>query len=49
MSFSYANPTSGLSAGGIGWFHFSNLTLNHGDSLTGLTGALNGRSTVTFV
>lgn len=48
MSFSYANPTSGPSAGGIGWFNFGNLTLNPGDSLTGLSGTLNDGSTVTF-
>ncbi|MEG2428836.1 MAG: CshA/CshB family fibrillar adhesin-related protein, partial [Oscillospiraceae bacterium] len=48
MSFSYANPGSGPSAGGIGWFNFGNLTLNPGDSLTGLTGTLNDGTTVTF-
>lgn len=48
MSFSYANPTSGPSAGGIGWFNFGNLTLNPGDVVTGLTGTLNDGSTVTF-
>lgn len=48
MSFSYANPTSGPSAGGIGWFNFGNLTINPGDSLIGLTGTLNNGSTVTF-
>lgn len=48
MSFSYANPISGPSAGGIGWFNFGNLALNPGDTLTGLTGTLNGGSTVTF-
>lgn len=48
MSFSYANPTSGPSAGGIGWFNFGNLTINPGDSLIGLTGTLNDGSTVTF-
>ncbi|MEG0571169.1 MAG: hypothetical protein RR497_05950, partial [Oscillospiraceae bacterium] len=48
MSFSYANPGSGPSAGGIGWFNFGNLTLNPGDSKTGLTGTLNDGSTVTF-
>ncbi|MEG0370274.1 MAG: CshA/CshB family fibrillar adhesin-related protein, partial [Hungatella sp.] len=48
MSFSYANPGSGPSAGGIGWFNFGNLTLNPGDTLTGLTGTLNDGSTVTF-
>ena len=31
MSFSYANPTSGPSAGGIGWFNFGNLTIHPGD------------------
>ncbi|MEG2838770.1 MAG: hypothetical protein RR892_04020 [Lachnospiraceae bacterium] len=48
MSFSYANSGSGPSAGGIGWFNFGNLTLNPGDSLTGLTGTLNDGTTVTF-
>lgn len=48
MSFSYANPISGPSAGGIGWFNFGNLTINPGDSFTGLTGVLNDGSTVTF-
>lgn len=48
MSFSYANPISGPSAGGIGWFNFGNITLNPGDSLTGLSGTLSDGSTVTF-
>ncbi|MEG1548759.1 MAG: CshA/CshB family fibrillar adhesin-related protein, partial [Clostridia bacterium] len=48
MSFSYANPGSGPSAGGIGWFNFGNLVLNPGDSKTGLTGVLNDGTTVTF-
>lgn len=48
MSFSYANPTSGPSAGGIGWFNFGNISINPGDTLTGLTGTLNDGSTVTF-
>lgn len=48
MSFSYANPTSGPSAGGIGWFNFGNLNLIPGQSVTGLTGTLNDGSTVTF-
>lgn len=48
MSFSYATPTSGPSAGGIGWFNFGNLTLNPGDSITGLSGTLNDGSTVSF-
>lgn len=48
MAFSYANPTSGPSAGGIGWFNFGNLIINPGDSFTGLTGTLNDGSTVTF-
>lgn len=48
MSFSYANPTSGPSAGGIGWFNFDNLTLNPGDSFTGLKGTLKDGSVVTF-
>lgn len=48
MSFSYANPVSGPSAGGIGWFNFGNLSLAPGQSVTGLTGTLNDGSTVTF-
>lgn len=48
MSFSYANPTSGPSAGGIGWLDFGNLTLNPGDSVTGLGGTLQDGTTVTF-
>lgn len=48
MPIVYANPTSGPSAGGIGWFDFGNLTLNPGDSLLGLTGVLNDGTTVTF-
>lgn len=48
MSFSYANPTSGPSAGGIGWFNFGNLTLAPGDVVTNLTGTLRDGSTVSF-
>ncbi|MEG0138955.1 MAG: hypothetical protein RR703_03155 [Bacilli bacterium] len=48
MSFVYANPGSGPSAGGIGWFDFGNLTLNPGDIIKGLTGTLNDGTTVTF-
>lgn len=48
MPFSYANPTSGQSAGGIGWFDFGNVTLNPGDNLTGLTGTLSNGIIVTF-
>ena len=48
MSFSYATPGSGPSAGGIGWFNFQNLTMNPGDSVTGLTGTLNDGTIVTF-
>lgn len=48
MPISYANPTSGPSAGGIGWFNFGALTLNPGDSLTGLTGTLSNGVIVTF-
>ncbi|MEG2146903.1 MAG: hypothetical protein RRY06_09820 [Lachnospiraceae bacterium] len=48
MSFSYANPGSGPSAGGIGWFNFNNFTLNPGQTTTGLTGTLNDGTTVTF-
>ncbi|MEG1834804.1 MAG: hypothetical protein RR229_01650 [Oscillospiraceae bacterium] len=48
MSFSYANPGSGPSAGGIGWFNFGNLTLNPGQIVPNLSGTLNDGSTVTF-
>lgn len=48
MPFSYANPTSGPSAGGIGWFNFENLSMNPGDTVTGLTGTLNNGNIVTF-
>lgn len=48
MSFSYANPGSGPSAGGIGWFNFGNLTINPGQTIPGLTSTLNDGSTVTF-
>ncbi|MEG1891801.1 MAG: hypothetical protein RR301_10300, partial [Clostridia bacterium] len=48
MSFSYATPGSGPSAGGIGWFNFGNLTLNPGQTVSGLTGTLNDGTTVTF-
>lgn len=41
MSFAYANPTSGPSAGGIGWFNFGNLILSPGQTVTGLSGTLN--------
>lgn len=48
MPFSYANPTSGPSAGGIGWFTFGDLTITPGTTLTGLSGTLNNGATVTF-
>ncbi|MEG1009121.1 MAG: hypothetical protein RSF67_04790 [Clostridia bacterium] len=48
MAFVYANSGSGLSAGGIGWFDFGNLTLNPGQSYTGLTGTLNDGTKITF-
>lgn len=48
MPFSYANPGSGPSAGGIGWFNFGNLTIVPGQTVTGLTGTLNDGTTVTF-
>ncbi|MEG2322678.1 MAG: hypothetical protein RSB71_04290, partial [Bacilli bacterium] len=48
MSFVYANPGSGPSAGGIGWFDFGNLTITPGQTLTNQTGTLNDGSTVTF-
>ncbi|MEG0977169.1 MAG: hypothetical protein RSF02_01280 [Bacilli bacterium] len=48
MSFVYANPGSGASAGGIGWFEYGNLTLKPGDTITGLSGTLSDGTTVTF-
>ncbi|MEG2322708.1 MAG: hypothetical protein RSB71_04445, partial [Bacilli bacterium] len=48
MSFVYANPGSGPSAGGIGWFDFGNLTLNPGDVIKGLTGTLSDGTSITF-
>ncbi|MEG0297794.1 MAG: hypothetical protein RR620_13820 [Clostridium sp.] len=48
MSFVYANPGSGPSAGGIGWVNFGNLTLNPGQTIPGITGTLKDGSTVTF-
>lgn len=47
MSFSYANPTSGPSAGGIGWMNFGNITLNPGDSAS-FSGVLNNGVQVSF-
>lgn len=47
MAFAYANPTSGPSAGGIGWIDFENLTMNPGDSVT-LSGTLNNGDSVSF-
>lgn len=48
MAFSYASPTSGPSAGGIGWFDFTGRTINPGQTITGLTGTLSDGNTVTF-
>lgn len=48
MPFSYANPASGPSAGGIGWFDFGALNLTPGQSQLGLTGTLNDGTVVTF-
>lgn len=48
MAFVYANPASGPSAGGIGWYTFGDLTINPGETLTGLTGTLNDGTIVTF-
>ncbi|MEG1892460.1 MAG: hypothetical protein RR189_01025 [Bacilli bacterium] len=48
MSFVYANPGSGPSAGGIGWFDFNSIVINPGQTIPGLTGTLNDGSTVTF-
>ena len=48
MSFSYANPGSGLSAGGIGWANFGNLTLTPGGADYNFSGTLNNGVKVTF-
>lgn len=48
MAISYSNPTSGPSAGGIGWFNFGNITVNPGDTLQNLTGTLNDGTIVKF-
>lgn len=48
MSLSYANPTSGPSAGGIGWYNFGSLDISPGQTFTGLTGTLNDGTIVTF-
>ena len=48
MPFVYATPTSGPSAGGIGWFDFGSLTINPGQTVPGLTGTLNDGTIVTF-
>lgn len=48
MTISYAQAGSGPSAGGIGWFNFTGITVTAGSSFTGLTGTLNDGTTVTF-
>lgn len=49
MPFSYANPTSGPGAGGIGWFVFDMFTaINPGQTIPGLTGTLNDGTIVKF-
>lgn len=49
MPFSYANPTSGPSAGGIGWFDFGpGFTITPNQVITNLSGTLNNGDTVTF-
>jgi len=48
MSFSYASPGSGLSAGGIGWANFGNLTLVPGGAGYNFSGTLNNGVKVTF-
>lgn len=48
MSFSYASPGSGLSAGGIGWANFGNLTLIPGGAGYNFSGTLNNGVKVTF-
>ncbi len=48
MSFSYANPGSGLTAGGIGWANFGNLTLIPGGAGYNFSGTLNNGVQVTF-
>ena len=48
MSFSYANPTSGPSAGGIGWFNFGTFTLIPSAAATTFSGTLNDGTKVSF-
>ena len=48
MPFSYANPTSGPSAGGIGWFNFGTFTLVPGAGATSFSGTLNDGTQVSF-
>ncbi|MGX8833513.1 DUF7507 domain-containing protein [Amedibacillus sp. YH-ame6] len=48
MPFSYANPTSGVSAGGIGWFDFGPLTIAPGQTITNLSATLTTGDSVTF-
>lgn len=48
MSFAYANPGSGPSAGGIGWFNFGNLSILPGQTISGLSGTLSDGTSVTF-
>lgn len=49
MSFAFANPGSGPSAGGIGWFNFGQgFTITPNQIYTNLTGTLLNGITVTF-
>lgn len=49
MSFAFANPGSGPSAGGIGWFNFGQgFTITPNQVYTNLTGTLLNGITVTF-
>lgn len=48
MALSYANPTSGPSAGAIGWYDFANLRLEPNTGATNLGGTLNDGTTITF-
>lgn len=47
LQYAAVGPNSPL-AGSIGWFDFTGVTLNPGDSLTGLQGTFADGSTVTF-
>lgn len=48
MSFSYANPTSGPSAGGIGWFDFNSINLLPNTTLNNLGGTMPDGTEISF-